>query len=373
MTALSEALRPEVAGPASELQARRITPVKWWAWIGAAFLSFELYLFAAWLSSGQFRPTPSGPTPVPARMKWTIHGYEAIGLVFAAVFVYYFLIRPWRREGHITLDGLLTLVFLSLYWQDLMLNYFQPWVIYNAEAINFGSWFGNVPGWNWPNGNLMVEPFVWVFPVYAYIMFGIPVLGCVIMRKAKQRWPQLGKFGLAMVCFGVFVLVDLVLEPGMMLLGLFHYGGSIKWLTLFHGHYYQFPIYEAFWFPFILTVWACLRYYRNDKGQILAEHGIETLRVSRRQRTAIRFLALAGVFNVTFLFLYSGPMAVIHVKADAWPQDIQNRSYFTNELCGPGTSYACPGPGIPIPRPDSAHLTPYGTLVVPKGTKTPGR
>jgi hypothetical protein len=317
------------------LRLSSLAPVQAWAVVGGACLVFEAYILGSWLLSGRVKPTPTRPSPVPTWMEWTIHGYEVLGIGIGGAFIYSYLVKPWRREGHITLDGLLTLVFLSMYWQDLLLNYFKPWVIYNSAAINIGSWFGNVPGWNWPNGNRMVEPFLWVFPVYAYIMLGLPILGCYVMRRARDHWTRLGRLSLAGLCFVVFVAIDLILEPGMMRLGLFQYGGGIRSLTIFYGHYYQFPLYEAFWFPFVLTIWASIRFNLNDNGHTLAESGIDQIRIGGKQRTTLRFLALAGLFNATFLVCYEAPLAVIQIKSSVWPQDIQRRSYLTDDICGP--------------------------------------
>jgi hypothetical protein len=75
----------------------------------------------------------------------------------------------------------------------------------------------------------------------------------------------------------------------------------------------------------------------------------------------VQFLALAGAINATFL-LYNVPAAISGLYASPWPEDITRRSYFTNGICGSGTTYACSGPAIPIPRPDSLHVTPNGEL-----------
>src|SRR5206468_2919765 len=103
------------------------------------------YLFGSWILSGDATRTPAGPTPVPTWMKVVFHGWEIGGLFAFAAFLYFFLVRPWRKAGHLTLDGLFCVAFLSLYWQDPLLNYFQPWLTYNAALVNWGSWMGHVP------------------------------------------------------------------------------------------------------------------------------------------------------------------------------------------------------------------------------------
>ena len=77
--------------------------------------------------------------------------------------------------------------------------------------------------------------------------------------------------------------------------------------------------------------------------------------------------AVSGVVTSIFFVFYHLPMMHFALVGHAWPEDIQKRSYFTTGLCGAGTSYACPGPDVPIPRRDtSRHVDPDGKLVVPE-------
>jgi hypothetical protein len=360
---------PRIERPANvaELGSGKFKPVKLWATVGAAFLALETYAVTAWIVSGKATRTPTGEDPVPTYMKVFIHGWEILGIPALVVFLYFFLVRPWRREGHITTDGLFCLVFGTIWWQDPMSNWIAPMFTYNSELWNFGNWTSNIPGWFMPNSNLVGESPLWIAPLYVYLAFGAAVAGCTVMRKAKERWPQLGTFGLIGVCAGFFVFFDLVLEPTVMLMGFWTYPNAIPWLTLFHGHYYQFPIYEALMTCVGWTALSSARYFKNDKGQTFAERGIDKVRASRGQKTVLRFLALAGICNSAILFGYNIPIQFFNANGSPWIDDIKNRSYFTDGLCGPGTEYKCWGPGTPYPRGRSPHLDPGGGLVVPKG------
>jgi hypothetical protein len=344
-----------------------------WAGLGAFFSALIIYIFVAWMASGNVERTPVGPTPVPTYMKWTTHTWEVLGLVVTAWFLYVLLVKPWRREGRITADGLLMLALATCYWQDMLINFTQYVCTYNAEFINWGSWYAQVPGWLPPLGNQFIEAPVWALPAYIYLVFGGVLVGCFIMRRAKARWPQMGKFGLAMCCMGVFVVADLIIEPMFMLLGFYTYPGAIEWLTLFHGKFYQLPLYEAVLFPATVTSWTCLRYFRNDKGLTFAERGVDEVRRNPRSKSWLRFLALVGITNVLYLAFYNIPHSFFAIHSSPWPKDVTSRSYFTNGLCGPGTEYACPGPGIPINRPNSIHVGPNGELVVPAGVEIPNQ
>lgn len=351
-------------------EPRKSRPIVAWAVFGVVFLTIEMVALTGWVVSGDAQRTPTGPTPVPTWMKWSVHGQEVAGLVFLAVFLYFFLVKPWRRERRITTDGLFCLVFFTMFWQDTILNFFQPWFTYNAEMWNLGAWNPHIVGWLSPNANRIAEPLIWDVPVYVYGVLGMMVFGCWVMRKAKARWPHLSNAALLGVCFAVICVIDLVAELVWLRTGVYTYPGSIEWLTIFHGHYYQFPLYEIPMVGVWGTTLTAMRYFTNDKDETIAERGLEKLRVTRKSRTGVRFLALAGGINVAFL-TYMIPGSLVGLYSSPWPAEIQNRSYFTDGLCGPGTTYSCSGPAIPIPRPDSAHLNPAGELVVPEGTKLP--
>ena len=62
---------------------------------------------------------------------------------------------------------------------------------------------------------------------------------------------------------------------------------------------------------------------------------------------------------------------IVIADSDNWSTDVQSRPYLTDGMCGPGTTYACPGPGTPIFKPHSIHITPEGKIIVPQGVKLP--
>ena len=348
----------------AEPEFKKFQPVKLWAWIGAAFLVMIVYSMGSWIIGGNATPTPKGPDPVPTYMKVFIHGWEVLGIPAFAVFLWRFMIRPWRQEGRITSDGLFCFAFIFLWWQDPMSAWIAPFYTYNSELINFGNWTANIPGWFMPNSNFIGEPPVFVAPIYVYLVFGMCIVGCAVMRKARARWPHLSTFGLIMVCAGFFFVFDLVLEPIMMGMGIWTYPGTIGWLTLFHGHYYQFPVYEALlWGSIAWGGWTCMRYFKNDKGETFAERGASELQIPARRRTFVRFLAIVGATQAIFLLGYTIPLQFFIANADSWPQDIAKRSYFQQNLCGEGTAYACWSKDTPYPRGFSPHLDPQGNLV----------
>jgi hypothetical protein len=365
MTTVAEArLRPTLP----VVERRRARPIVWWATFGALTGLVASYLVVRWLASN---PTsvPSGPTPLPHWMRIDELIQQTVYPILWLVVLYWFLVRPWRRERKITPDGMLAIVFAGLYWQDPLTDGLQPWFTYNTHLINFGSWAHYLPGYLAPNAQI-AEPLLFAGPMYLCWLLPGVVAANALMRRAQTRWPSLGNVGLVGLCFAFFAVVDLVVEIGWMRLGNDFYGVmGPSWMTIGKGHYYQFPLYEPVLFGGLWTTWACLRFYRSDTGLTVAERGLDRLTVTPRARSLIRILALWGLFNAVF-FVFDIPYTISGLYQHTWPNDVISRSYLTDGLCGPGTTYACPGGAIPIPRAQSSHVSPDGQLVKPDANRT---
>lgn len=321
----------------------RRAPVKAWAAVGAAFLALQVFVYGSWVAAGDAVSLSPGPTAMPDWMQPAIRIFEAGSLVGALIFAWFFLIRPWRRAGAITLDGLFMLAFLTFFWQDPLMNYFEPWFTYNAGFVNVATWGPHIPGWSSPDGHLLPQGVVMFLPAYVYALFGGTVLAGVFLRRAGARWPGLGRRQLIGVCFATLVVLDTLIELVALRLNLWAFPGAIRSLSFFPGTRHQFPVYEAVLLGAAWTAWAALRHFRDDRGRTMVERGVDDLRVGPRARTGVRFLALVGFCNVAYL-AYNLLFALAGTFGGPWPEDVRSRSYLNNGRCGAGTSIAtCPG------------------------------
>lgn len=365
--------RPTDGTPSPVIAEKRIVPVKWWAAAGAFFCALLAYVMISWLASGPER-TPPGPSTIPSWMRLALDIQIYGGLVLAALTIYFFVVRPWRREGRITIDGLIVLAFPTLYWQDTLGSMLVINNIYNSRLPNWGAWDAKIPGWLAPHGERIAEPVVWCVPIYIFALFGLVLFGCFVMRKCQSRWPSLSRLQLMMICCVVMAVLDIPVESLWIRTGVYIYQGVFTppWLTLFDGKYYQMGLHEPLIFAVMTTLWASARYFKDDKGRTVAERGIDGWNLAEWKKTGVRFLAFSGILNLIFLVTFNIPTIIGSLYLRAWPEDVYSRSYFTNMICGPGTDEACPNEATQWNnRRKPVRFGPDGQLVVPEGTKLP--
>ena len=129
-----------------------VRPIKVWAAAGGAILALQLYVWIRWITGPYFERVPTGPSDPPMYMKVPLMANAVVLWVGLPVALWWFIIRPWRRERRITLDGMLVVSMGLMFFQDPLLNYFNTWCTYNTWLCNRGSWSSDIPGWVSPGG-----------------------------------------------------------------------------------------------------------------------------------------------------------------------------------------------------------------------------
>lgn len=358
----------ESLGRREAIETPRAKPIVWWAALGAGFVALQMYIHGAWILSDDFRHVGTGVTPVPDYMTISARVNEVVWFAFMLGVIYFFAIRPWRRDGRLSLDGLLVLAFYFTWWQDPLFNYVAHAWNYSSVSVNMGGWAGHIPGWSSPNGGNIPEPLFWVLPFYIGLGGAGSILGASLMRKWRARRPRIHIGTMLVAVYAAWFVFDLALEFFWVRTGLYTYAGATDGWTIFSGEWYQFPLYEPLMVGFLGMGWTMCRYFVNDRGETLAERGLSRLEVGSKKKQGVRFLALVGIINVAFLFTYSLGTQFWNLHSGDWPKDAQKRSYLTNGLCGPGTSFACAGSKAARPvKSKSVSIGPDGRLVVPPG------
>ncbi|MGW4368574.1 spirocyclase AveC family protein [Nocardia takedensis] len=349
-------------------------PVLIWAIIGGVILAFQMYIWIRWATGPHFERVPTGPSDPPTWMKTVLITWTSVILIGWPIGVYYFIVRPWRRERRITTDGMLLVACGLLFFQDPLLNYFNTWSTYNSWMLNRGSWVAEIPGWRSyaEPGAMMAEPLLMNAAGYSYGVLLCTILGCWIMRMAKKKWPDISNVGLIGVLILWTIFFDLVIEGlFLMPMGLFTYPGAIQSLSINAGTYYQWPIYEGLMWGGVQAGLCALRYFTDDRGRTFVERGSEHIRGGFVKQQSIRFLAIFAACSAFFFCFYNLPAQWFAMNADPWPEDIQKRSYFNMGICGEDTGRLCPDPALPLPGPNTGYVTPDGKFVLPEGVELP--
>ncbi|TFV59785.1 spirocyclase, AveC family [Mycobacterium sp. PS03-16] len=348
--------------------------VRIWATVGAVFLALTVYVFVRWVTGPYFEPVAGGPSEPPLYMKIPLIANAVVlwvGLPFA---LWHFLIRPWLRERRITLDGMLLVSMGLMMFQDPMLNYYSTWCTYNAWLWNRGSWAPYFPGWVAPEepGHTVPEPLLTNIPGYMYGVLMLTIVGCAIMRRIRNRWPGISNLRLVLVTYAIAIAFDAVME-GLILLpiGFYSYPGAIQELSINAGTYYQYPIYEGFMWGGVQAALCCLRFFTDDRGRTVVERGLDSIRGGFVRQQFVRFLAIFGGVSACFFLFYNVPATWLGMHGDAWPEDVQKRSYFNPGICGDGTDRPCPNPDLPLPTEHSGYVNHEGELVLPEGVSIP--
>jgi len=332
---------------------RAVAPVKWWAALGAAVLAFQAFVLVRWITGPYFTSVDPGPTPLPGWMRVALTFWQIVLPVAGIGALYWFVVRPWRRERRVGLDGLMAIAFLNLSFHDPLSAYIGHWYTYNAWQVNMGSWVNSLPGALAPGtpDHQVAYPLLIVPGAYVVIFLLVTMMGAAVMRRAKARWPRIPRLGLVAICFAVMVPFDILFEGIIFMpMGSWEYpGGHVK---IFADTFHAYPLNEALTTGVIFTMFACIKYFANDRGQSLAERGAEQLGGGPVRVTTVRVLAVTGLVTLAMTIGYTLPNTWFGAHSTEWNKDTQTRSYLTY-TCGEGPGIACPSPDIPLLRNDN--------------------
>ena len=322
-------------------------PAVVWAVIGGLFLALTLYVWAAWISGPDFKPTLPAE-PLGATQRGFVFWNQLVFTAITVVCLLGWVVLPKIRTGRFSFMGLLVLASASTYWLDPISNYYSFGIAYNSGFWNRGSWANYIPGFSYPGQERFPEAPFWVGTTYVWFNVAFPALFAAIWSWTDRRFPRLGITALIAALLLSMFIVDIAQEVLYLRMGLYSYVGATHRWSVFGGHYYQFPIYIGVVTAFFFLGVAWIIHSRDDRGNCYVHRGVEKLGQSPRVTTLLRFLALVGFMNVLTLGTYFIPVQWMYTHGDAIPADTP--AYLTNDLCGEQAGFPCPGPGVPIPR-----------------------
>jgi len=369
--------RDGTKGPGEPIQPKVVPGVKIWAFFGAIIVAFETYVLLKWVTGPNFEAVPAGVSPVPDGIKIAGSVITYGGFIAMAYLIYRFVWKVWRAQRTVTAEGLLLIWFATFSWfMDPFANMFTPFFTYNSWFPNQGSWVADIPFWqsitSGQPGAMQAYPMLFIVTAYVWGLWGVVSAQAWTMRRMRARWPRMSTPALLWwsYCWGFAVFM--VLEIVYMRCGIYGYHAAIPELTLWYGEYYQFPIYEAMFAGFWCLGYASLLYFRNDKGQTIVERGVERIKTGNASKIGLRFLAVTALSTVIYMVSYNIPYWILNISTnEAWPDQTQQESYWTNLVCGPETGRACGDPTLPLQFNDTGHFDLDGDFVLPDGEHFP--
>lgn len=358
-------------GRAEPIAMQKSQAIWWWSAAGIFCWSLQIYIFWQWYASGDMKRVPPGPTPVPAWMDLVQTANTWFWGVAIVVTLFLFVFKPLFKTGRMSVDGIFLLGFWAIWWQDALPNYYNLPFNYSSTMFNLGSWSCHIPGWQSPGGCLLAEPLAWDLAFYIVLSALAVIFGCRWMQYLKSKDPSITTQRLFLNYFVAIAIGDFVVEMIWVAMGLYHYGGMPNHLSILNNTRFKFPIFEPLLIGACFCGFAAFYYFRNDRGETLAERGLDQVNVGNSGKQWLRFFAFSGAINAAFFVLFSVPHILINLNGDAWPKEIQELSWYTHGLCGAGTSNACQGKNIATPRREAINIGPDGTITIPPNADVP--
>jgi hypothetical protein len=323
---------------------KKTGPVLWWATLGLILISCMAWALINWVVYN-FKPAPIAPGE---RVSILLIVVQIVAPLFCIVVGYFYVLRPWRKMGRLPWDAVFLLACATILFQDPINNYFKFTFSFDPRFVNFSSWAPWIPGWEASGLNNFSEPLFFIAPFCFTSFFLMALFGCKVLDWTHAKLPQASLATRCLILYVILLLSALVFEVAMVRVGLFTFSSTYSPLTLFVGHWYQFPLYEVTGNALLGVLLTLVRYRRGADGLSFVEQGISRLRIAGGLSTFVRWLALVGVVQVITFLTFFVPYNWISAKADSFPE-VPLR--YTYGLCdeGPGAQNPCPSPEDPWP------------------------
>jgi hypothetical protein len=320
--------------------------------VAEPILVAESWTLGSWLADGPHQITSFRNTH--STTSYAAHTLEAL-TALAAIAVLVIVVRDCRRQRRLlTFDVMFCLAGATMFWADSACNFFQPTFLFSSDFVNLNNPCGHMPLVVNPDCGGAPDPTLWLWLVETFGILGAAMLVGRLLQRISSRRGGLSTRRLIAYALASGIVLDLLLEPAMIALGLWTYPAP-KFMSLPLGGDLRYPIVETFagglWFGSLIAI----RAVKDDRGRALVERGLDHL--PARRRRAVSMLALYGFFQLSIWCLASIPLWFYGPYEPAWhntPASIVNGICNVPGSTAPGTSGSpyglCPGsPGYRIP------------------------
>jgi hypothetical protein len=304
------AAEPTQSGSTRSGRDPRSGAVTVWALAGLVWAIVSVVAVGRWMGSDtEFVPAPIlGPDTYPLWREVSLRVLEALSMGVLLGFVWFCIVRPWRRDGRLSLEGKFVIGGMFGAVADAFLNSSTYLFAWNAHSVNWGVWTSFLPFQQASSSSRYAEGVLWGVPMYIYFCTGAALIGCQIIRVLRRRFPNISNAGaFSMVWLSEF-LGGLLLENTIIrITQAYGYAQTNEALTLFPGATYQYPVYESL---FTASLGVAFSYVRlsaveSPDGVSCVERGFERWRPSLQ--TPVRLLAVIGFSAVALIMMYHLP------------------------------------------------------------------
>ena len=326
------------APEAATTPERPPSALTFWSAFGAAIIALALYCWTRWLFGGSFERPQTGPDHYD--YLWYLRTFEIVASLAGLVMLWFWVVRPWRRERRVPIDGKILLGMMFAYVVDPTLNVFTNAFAMNAHSVSFGSWGGYLPlGWG-PDEARFAEGLLWAPQLYMYFGLFAAMLGCWMLRVLRNRFPAWSEATIYAVVFVIFMPLDCVAEVVVLVLPqLYVFPGVPADFSLFAGEIYQFPLYQSLFAAVFAIMVTWLRDSVDADGRSAVERGVDRLPIAEWRRHAMSFCAVTG-FCAASALGYFLPYGYASMSADTY---VELPSYLAPAAyCGGEGKPLCP-------------------------------
>ena len=281
-----------------------------WAAFGLVWILVAVQALVRWtLSDQQFQPAPVlGPDVFPPWREVSLRALEVLSLLVLAGFVWFCIVKPWRRTGHLSLEGMFVIGGFFGSVADACLNLYSYLFAWNSHSFNRGVWAAFMPFHRAGSSSRYAEGLLWGVPMYIYFCTGAAILGCITVHALRRRFSDISNVQALFVVFcGEFAL-GLILENTIIrITQAYGYAQTTGWLTLFPGSQYQFPVYESLFTAGLGVAFTAVRLSAQDSpdGVSIIERGYQRWRPALQR--PVRLLAVIGFSATALLVIYHLP------------------------------------------------------------------
>jgi hypothetical protein len=236
----------------------------------------------------------------------------------------------------------------TIFWSDYGMNTVQPMFQASSNFVNVNNTCGHMPFVVNPDCGRGPEPLLFFILFETFLCLALALGVSKVVARIRNRWPGLSNRQLFGIVMGIGIVMSLS-EIVVLALGVWTYAGP-SWMSFSPGHGTQYHVVVLLQTGMFAGLMSAIYIFRNDKGQTIAERGLE--RHSPGRRKAITLMALYTCVQFTTWIPANVPLITMSYYLDGWPK---LPSHLQNGACdGPGvtgTHYGpCPGsPGYRLP------------------------